>query len=120
MNKIKIAVASESNTHVDTHFGRAKKYLTYEVDLEEKTYSQQEDLVLNIPQTSSDQASGCFGHDTEKLESIGKQLEGISYILVEKIGPKPQKILMRYEINCLETSLSIDEAIQKLIEYITK
>ena len=137
MSLIKVAVASKSEVNVDTHFGEARKYLIFEIDTESETIkrsnninvfidNQEESQSCKIPKKCGAHNSGkaivggCVGHNDEKINKIAKQLSNCNYIFVKKIGPKPQKILLRYNINCLETDLPIKEAIDRLAHYLIK
>lgn len=120
MDSVKVAIASTDGKRIDTHFGQATEYIIYKLDLDNSSYEKIGVKTLEIPELSEEQSCGCFGKNDVKLEAIGKQLQDFDYLLVEKIGPKPQKFMMRYQINCLETDYLIQDALEQLIEYLKK
>ncbi|MCR5797312.1 MAG: hypothetical protein K6G63_05275 [Eubacterium sp.] len=137
MSAVRVAVASTDGSKVDIHFGQAKNVLIYEIDLEDGSFRQIEERTLSTSQAESqndglfscdksgekcsDKAkTGCIGHDSEKLDKVGRELSDCSYFLVSKIGPKPQKILLRYEVNALETDFAVDDALKRLANFLIK
>ncbi len=136
MSLLKVAVASRDEENVDTHFGEARNYLVYEINTENGVVERKDNINIVIDNQdesledtttrkccdhkSTKARSGCPGHNDEKINAIAKQLSDCNYVFVKKIGPKPQKILLRYDINCLETDFSIDEAINRLAHYFNK
>ncbi|WP_026834823.1 NifB/NifX family molybdenum-iron cluster-binding protein [Eubacterium xylanophilum] len=135
MSAVRVAAATTDGSKVDTHFGQAKRVFIYDIDLEDGTFHKVEERVLNIAQSEdrgtfsceksdrkcSDRGdNGCIGHDSEKLDAVGRELSDCQYFLVSKIGPKPQKILLRYEVNALETDFSVEDALRRLANFLIK
>lgn len=121
---MRIAVATEDGVHVAGHFGRIREYQIFEIDPKENIIWKTEKIEIReeeIPKPNTDGGSGgCMGHNEKALEYIATKLEGCTYVVLEKIGPKPSKILMRYGIHPLETNIEINEALRKLVDYTRK
>jgi predicted Fe-Mo cluster-binding NifX family protein len=121
---MRVAVATEDGVHVAGHFGRIREYQIYEIESKEQLIWKQENIVIHeedIPKPDANgNGGGCMGHNEKALEYIATKLEGCTYVVLEKIGPKPSKILMRYGIHPLETNIEINEALRKLVDYTRK
>lgn len=111
-----IAVASRDGITVDSHFGTADTYQIIEVNAEKKEW--QTDIVLKVhfPEENT-RETGCWGCVEEKVEYVAEQLKDCRYVLVQKIGARPYKILQRHGLDCIETDLNIDQAVRKIMEY---
>ena len=112
----RVAVASSDGVVVDTHFGHAECFRIIEVDETGNIWP------LEIAEVKSNgdkgmKPSGCRGHDDERIEKIARILKGCSYILVSKIEPRPQRILQREGIVCLETDQEIQKAVLLIEKY---
>lgn len=112
-----VAAASEDGISVDSHFGQAKIYRIISVEEETGKWSVQKTIKLDWANLIPKGDGGCCGHNEEIIEYVAEQLKGCRYVLVEKIGPRPQKIMNRHGLICLETDERIDEAIDKLQKY---
>ena len=113
-----VAAASKDGKNVDSHFGQAKIWQIAEVDEEKGQWKLIKTLQIEIdPGEKKSQKTGCFGQDNSAIEYVADRLKDCQYILVQKIGPKPQKILQRHGLTCLETEESIDNAIEKLMQF---
>ena len=112
----RIAVASADGKTVDTHFGHADYFRIVEVD-EEGNIRFVKTLEAGAGDDKSMQPSGCRGHDDERIEKIADLLKDCSYVLVSKIGPRPQRILQRSGLVCLETDQEIEMAVLMIEKY---
>lgn len=111
-----VAAASVNGISVDSHFGQAKIYRIISVDEDREQWKFVNLVELDWEDLISE-GGGCCGHNEKVIEYVAEKLRGCRYVLVEKIGPRPQKILKRYGLECLETGANIDEALKKLIRY---
>ena len=116
----KVAAASRDGIRVDTHFGFATVYHIINVDIEDKTWELERIQEIDFPGTEVTGNTRCWGHDEEKVTFTAEQLRGCKYLLISKIGPHPQRVLARYNFECLETNMEIGEAVKKIIEFETK
>ncbi len=117
MDNFKIACASKDGEYIDSHFGQAKVYKIINVDMENKSWKIERTQELNFPGEETTGDTRCWGHDDSKVTYVAEQLKDCKYLLVSKIGPHPQRVLARYNFECLETNMSIDEACKKIIEF---
>lgn len=120
MSDFKIAAASKNGISVDTHFGLATLYRIIGVDLESRTWEVERVQEIEFPGTEVTGNTRCWGHDEEKVTVVAENLKDCKYLLISKIGPHPQRVLARYNFECLETNMEIDEAVKKIIEFETK
>ncbi|MCD8038946.1 MAG: hypothetical protein LUE96_07675 [Lachnospiraceae bacterium] len=111
-----VAAASGNGISVDTHFGYARTYRIIGVDDEQGTWETQETRNISLNDELSGDG-GCFGHDEGTIAGVAEQLKDCRYVLVEKIGARPQKILQRNGLEVLETDMKIDDAVRKIIQY---
>jgi predicted Fe-Mo cluster-binding NifX family protein len=82
VNKTRIAVVSTDGTHVDDHFGRAKRFFIFDVD-EQMTLVEER----NTEPLSADDPEHAF--DTDKFGRISEQLKDCRKVYMTKIGDKP-------------------------------
>lgn len=112
-----VAVASVDGGCIDSHFGQAKTYQIISVDEEGEQWKIIRTVTLDWDDLMQEGEGGCCAHNEKIVEYVAEQLKGCRYVLVGKIGPRPQKLMKRYGLDCLETNLNIDEAVERLIRY---
>lgn len=120
MGDFKIAAASKYGESVDTHFGLATLYHIINVNLKDKTWETERVEEIHFPGTETTGDTRCWGHDEERVTYAAEQLKDCKYLLISKIGPHPQRVLARYNFECLETNMKIDHAVEKIIEFESK
>lgn len=120
-NKVfKIAAASRDGKRVDSHFGMATVYQIISVNMDDGTWKSDRIQEVNFPGTEVAGDTRCWGHNEERVTYVAEKLADCKYLLISKIGPHPQRVLARYNFECLETNMEIDEAVKKIIEFETK
>ena len=82
-----IAVVSKDGVHVDDHFGRAERFLIYDVEGDKQTLLR----VENVTKLSEDDPTHTFNED--KFGPLLKALEGCERVFCTKIGDKPAEEL---------------------------
>ena len=104
----KIAVASNDGKVVNQHFGRATKFLIFEVEKDNFRYIELLDT----------QAFCNHGeHEENKLMSAVEALEGIRAVLVSQIGNGAAVALKTKGIDVFDVHDIIEDALKKLIKY---
>jgi predicted Fe-Mo cluster-binding NifX family protein len=119
-----IALTSSNGKQVDTHFGHADDFYILQVDEESGAWEILEKKALpasSASATGDDCNDGCGEKRHEKMmsriETVKNILEGCTYLLTAKIGPKPCDLLRHSGITALESPPDIGEAILKLNKY---
>lgn len=104
---VKVAVASTDGKFINEHFGRAKEFLIFNLDLEEKSYNFIE-LRPNTPP--------CSGHEHEDnlLEQSVNLLSDCKAVLVSQIGPGAIQALDTKGIKALIVRNFIPDALNDL------
>ena len=117
MDGFKIAAASTEGVSIDAHFGHANIYRVINVNMSDKTWEVERIQEINFPGIENTGETRCWGHDEMKVTYIAEKLKDCKYLLISKIGPHPQRVLARYQFECLETNMTIGDAVNKIIEY---
>lgn len=102
----KVAVASESGLFIDEHFGRAPKFLIFEVEKNGK-YKLIESR-KNVPPEEY-----LENHD-RALNKIINKVKDCRFVLAEKVGPDAKSKLNAIHIRVYEIDNSIEEALERL------
>ncbi len=113
MEKKKIyraAVASSDGIVVNRHFGKADRFLIYDVYEDDSMELWQERLLNPV----------CSGgsHDEEQLEKNIFELSDCNYVIVSRIGPGAADALSLKGIEAFELPGIIEESISRLSGYI--
>ena len=117
-NKVfKIAAASKDGERVDSHFGMAAVYHIIKVNMDTGTWEHDRIQEINFPGTEVTGDTRCWGHDDERVTYVAEKLSDCKYLLISKIGHHPQRVLARYDFECLETNMELDEAVKKIMEF---
>lgn len=90
---MKIAVASTDGINVNEHFGRAEKFLIFEVT--SVTFNLLEEL--QVEQYSQGDQNHSF--DRERFTKVAAQLAGCSKLFVTKIGAAPAAELTKIGVD---------------------
>lgn len=130
-----VAVATSNGESVDLHFGRAETLSVYEVAPDGSFGFVEERCVPHVPAARScSEHAGCGGgcgsgegHGAcgvhaagAATEQLAAQLEGVSYVLASRIGPKMAKALGVRGITALSIELPLEQAFQKLAVFDTR
>jgi hypothetical protein len=116
-----IAVTTSDGLHIEGHFGHAASFLIIEVDEGSGRWHSCGFRSLPGEATAAGEAeTGTMltpRHDDVCFERVACLLADTSYLLTERIGPKPHRLLLQKDIAALEVSGSIGEAIAHLNAY---
>lgn len=82
-----IAVVSTDGVHVDDHFGRAERFLIYDVEGDKQTLLR----VENVKKLSEDDPTHKFNEN--KFGALLQALDGCERVYCTKIGEKPAQEL---------------------------
>lgn len=110
----RVAVATSDGKNVNVHFGHALHYQIYEMggSLADAGWHLVNEVDITFAQEKEDTI--CAGKDLSNILQAAECLTGCQYVLVEKIGPRPHKVLLSRGIECLETDGPIQEALQQI------
>lgn len=106
-----IAVASSDGKVVNQHFGKATKFLIFEVEGDNYKY-------LKLLETQAFCNSG--EHDESRLLSAVKALEGSRAVVVSQIGNGAATALKTNGIDVFDVHNFIEDALIKLVKYYAK
>ena len=101
---MKIAFATLDNTHINAHFGSAKKFDIYEVSSENYSFFKTVEFTGNLEQDGNE----------DKLIPKINAVEDCKIIYVRAIGPSAASRLLKYNI----TPQKIDDPDTKIIDVI--
>jgi len=104
----KVAVASNDGKVVNEHFGRAEKFLIYEV-FEDGTYKFIE---------TRDSSASCIGEGKNKntRSKVIELISDVKVVLVTNVGPGAIDDLISNDIKPYTSSFNIDIALKELIK----
>lgn len=108
-----IAVTSSDGEHVDLHLGQADAFYILQAD----EVSGDWKILEKKEASPSPPRGGRHENMMARINSITELLEGCTYLLTAKIGPKPCDLLKRSGITALESPPDIGEAVLKLNIY---
>lgn len=118
----KIAVATNNGENINQHLGNAEKFYIYQVELDGsykqiaiKNISPTNDCFNSLSCRSICNNMGCNPHDY--LPSIIALIDDCKYVLASKVGKGMENSLQRYNITSFSITLSIDDAIKKIVVY---
>lgn len=118
----KVAVTTTDGISINQHFGQADSFLIIEVNEETGTWKEAGVRIVgksvHANETSSEEL--CMGHFDPHIEKVAALLSDCIYLLTERIGRKPYKILQQNGINSLESPAGLIEAIRQLNQYLNK
>lgn len=86
MGKTRIAAVSTDGTHVDEHFGKAQRFMIYDVD-EQITWVEDR---ITEPLSENDPS---HGFDADKFNRIAAKLKDCSKVYMTRIGDTPAATL---------------------------
>ena len=107
--KYYVAVASSDGIVVNTHFGKADRFLIYGI-LEDNSFELVEKRILKPVCEGGD-------HDERRLAENAKSLSDCRYVLVSRIGPGAMNVLEANGITAVEIPNIIDSSLNKIISY---
>ncbi|MGA2141102.1 MAG: NifB/NifX family molybdenum-iron cluster-binding protein [Brevinematales bacterium] len=111
----KVAVTSLDGNSIDAHFGHAESFLIIDVEEESGIWKKSE-----IRSTGTGGQGESAGHDDAHLDRIAELIGDCSFLLTEKIGMKPYRILQKKGITSLESPRDLSGALVKLNRYYRK
>lgn len=133
-----VAVATSDGEAVNLHFGRAEALNVYEVAPDGAFSFVEQRAIPAVPAgRSCSEGAGCSGGCSGQgavaghgacgvhaagaaTEELAARLEGVSYVLASRIGPKMAKALGVRGITALSIELPISQALQKLAVFDTR
>ena len=138
---LRVAAATENGITSDVRFRDLKILYIYEYDeakecfvfLEERCAPDTENKSgKEAPEEAKSRAAGNDCHtggcgsgngngceDEEYMKALSGTLHDCSYLLLEKIGPRPSRILLREGISVLERGGEIDGSLLLLSKYVS-
>lgn len=119
----KIAVASSDGVNVDLHFGSAKVFKIYVV--ETKEFKFLEDRKTDVCNQENKNGCDCSGEKKSSCGSAGNvpNIEIVAdcrAVVCAQIGRNVLKQLESRAISAFDISISVDEALQKIVSYFYK
>ncbi len=138
MAQVRIAIATEDGITSNVRLKDLRTLYVYEYDPEKTEFvfvekretgnSNNDTSVIDLSPAGTDTEShgGC-GHGTGTrcqddtfLKDLISKLADCEYLLLEKIGPRPARTLLREGIQTLEKGGDINESLLQLSAYVTK
>ncbi|WP_058302287.1 NifB/NifX family molybdenum-iron cluster-binding protein [Gorillibacterium timonense] len=107
-----VAVASLDGVRINQHFGRAERFLIYQIDGSGQAACIEEREVKR--------ACGYGSHEEDSLLASAAALADCSFALVARIGPGAEKILAKQGVKAFEIADSIPNALEKLVRYLDR
>jgi len=103
-----VAVASSDGIVVNNHFGRAEKFLIYEISDDDMKYIEERKVT-----------PVCNGgnHEDGKLEENMRRISDCKYLLVSRIGQGAELVARNLGIEPYEIPGEIKESIEQLIKF---
>ena len=124
MAEYRIAVATSDGKTVDTHFGHARSFVIFAVDEDSGAFRDIEERTIDTAGCAGGECggAGCGGRNgagagQNVMDAIAERLDGVSYVLVARIGPHAIRALARRGITAYDIVLPIDAAIAKINEF---
>ena len=119
-NRVKVAVATGDGIHSNLHFGEAEEVSVY-------TFRDDGEILLEGKRTFPDRNSfpepesgGCHAKNEAYLQEVIQLLRDCQYLLVEKIGSFPARVLLRNGIETLEQEGDLRKLLSILYDYINR
>jgi nitrogen fixation protein NifX len=105
---IRIAAASSDGVIIDQHFGKADKFLIFEIE---------DNVTKLIEERQNTPICGTNGHAVEKVNDTVTLISDCEAVFVSKIGMGPALALQDKGITVFEVSISINEALESFAKY---
>lgn len=105
---IRIAVASNDGVTIDQHFGKADKFLIFEIE---------GNLTKLIEERENTPICGTNGHAEEKVNDTVRLISDCEVVFVSKIGMGPALALQDKGIIAYEVSAPIKKALERFVKY---
>jgi Uncharacterized conserved protein len=106
---LRVAVASSDGITVNEHFGKASRYLIFDIKY---------DLIELIEERKTIPICGTNGHAEEKIDETIKLISDCKVVLVNKIGMGPELALQRKGIKVFEISMEINKALERFTKFV--
>lgn len=104
----RIAVASSDGKTIDEHFGKADKFLIFDI---------KDGKCELIEERENTPICGTNGHTQEKVNETIKLISDCQAVFISRIGIGPELALQDKGINVYEVSIAIDKALELFIKY---
>lgn len=104
---IRVAVATNSGSFVDEHFGKAKRFNIYQLDGQEW---RQVDVRQNDP------ACSCESHSDDLLDRTADLVNDCQGVIISQIGPGAMDTLLSRNIMPFALEGSVDEALATVLQ----
>lgn len=105
---IRIAAASSDGLIIDKHFGKADKFLIFEIE---------DNLIELIEERENAPICGTNGHAVEKVNDTVNLISDCEAVFVSKIGMGPSLALQDKGISVYEVSAPINETLERFAIY---
>ena len=118
---LRVAIATEDGENSDVHFGKLSRLQIYEYDPRTAQFEYAEVRKI-APEAEGSYAPGegrgCA--DPVFMDAVIRTLSDCEYLLLEKIGPRPARVLLREGINILEKGGKVNESLLQLSSFVTE
>jgi nitrogen fixation protein NifX len=106
---LRVAVASSDGITVNEHFGKANRFLIFEI---------KDDSIELIQERKAVQICGTNGHTEEKVDETVKLISDCKVVLVSRIGMGPELALQDKGIKVYEISMEINRALERFAKFV--
>ncbi len=127
---LRIAVGTDDGITSDVRFGELSRIDVYEFLKPEQRFLYKETRYATadrgIPEEEGDKAHECKAgngkrcQDESSLSALAGLIRDCEYLLVQKVGVKASRVLLREGISVLEKGGNIHESLLLLSSYVTK
>lgn len=107
--KFRIAVATTDGIVVNQHFGRADRFLIYDIN--------QDNTIRFIEERNTVPVCQAGEHDVVKMQERCRELSDCRYVLVSRIGQGAANALEQEGVSPMELPGIIEESIGRLVAY---
>ena len=117
---LRVAIATEDGETSDVHFGKLSRLQVYEYNPQTALFEYVEDRGIAPEQEEAyapGEGRGCA--DPVFMDAVIRALSDCEYLLLEKIGPRPARVLLREGINILEKGGKVTESLLQLSSFVT-
>lgn len=116
----RVAVATEDGIVCNFHFGEIEQVSVYGISPDGEVFFIERRAFPGKESFGKTEGCGCHGGNQEYLAEVCKSLAGCRYLLVEKAGTAPARILLRNGIEILEQRGNVNELLSTLCRYINR
>lgn len=117
---IKVAVATGDGQCSNLHFGEITEVLVYALHSDGEASLIEKRAFPDKSLFPASEGCGCQAKNEAFLSEVSKTLQGCRYLLVEKIGNYPARVLLRNGIEVLEQEGEIRQLLSVLCGYVNR